>query len=555
MSTVQSLPQYSSESINDLDPSVILFDIFFDNFIRLYIMSVVNKVGNYGDGETDVDDLIHSWAKIPIMSADPDDENDQQGILLKRDIMTLYDDYANISKNAGASRNCIKLGIVERVSSDPTGYFDGLAAYALGNDDDLNIVDVLKACNVANGSLIDVSIIFQNWYCVIMGTDTPVAGGAGKNNIFKEPVGTMPSYLAKRPPALLCRYGTSDTDMESIPSAASSARQMDMSSVRSSDYQQHNFIVRKPSWEHLPACANVVRHNDFDPNDPTSMSLPPVDKTGLISPDSAFFRNILGDNAAEDAPMSPSSQVSSAVRMSISSKDMDDDEFYSNLEEITNIISYTSFDDYGGRYDTTSPRRKVNPSKNGGGVVESVPIVSDSEPASSSELEKAEAASGDKMAIGIAGNGKMEAPSIAIPTNNGTDGCSTSGSAVGSAAPNVQRRKRRKLMDIVEVLSDGTKVSKTILTPKGIYKTPHGFRVQLNIEPIIDESGNQSASAKRGKFSRNAKNFEDVSCGICGAMMIVVQACVLVAHSLVIKHCILGDVGIRSGDSCLRLPI
>ena len=74
---------------------------------------------------------------------------------------------------------------------------------------------------------------------------------------------------------------------------------------------------------------------------------------------------------------------------------------------------------------------------------------------------------------------------------------------------------------------DGTPVTKCIVAPKGIYKTPHGYRVQLNIEHTSrnkqkpKNQGFASVSSttqvnglspsNRGKFSRNAKNFADVS--------------------------------------------
>lgn len=640
-----------------------------------------------GAPSTDVDELIHTWGNTPIMSNDAFDTDGvkQQSALLKRDIITLYEDYRNISKNAGSSRLSIKAGIVDRVNADPTGFFDGLAAFALSRMDDLNIRDVLKASNVAEGSLMDLSIVFENWYCLIMGTNTPhVNAGDGKSSkgsILRDPVRsprglTSPSSSSSaagasfknfRPPALLTRHGT-DSSVVALDSSRSSVRWMDqsssnMDSVRSEDYKNSNFIVSKPSWEH----GSRGRH-DFmcdDPNDPTVVVLPPVDSTGLVSPDSTYFRNILGDHSendgeGDDIRMKPDSEAileshessqndttsnstmtvangtgqsrhqtlfrtvpalppsdapvtylekrQGTIR-SIPSKDMDDDEFYANLEEVTNIIACNSWDDYGGRYDTVSPRRKTRNPDGISWTKDATPlgpptaattaaaIVSDSEPSSCSSdtgsifEPKSEflisdgprrVADNDQNIVmtkiataAITGTGTEAVPfdktsvaarsirggkqslSVIVPessvlapsgpestasalgslgvsglhlspppprsysrvenvttsttsTTGATTTTTVSGDGNGTApVPNVQRRKRRKLMDIVEVLSDGTKVSRTILAPKGIYKTPHGFRVQLNIEPIIDESGNQSASAKRGKFSRNAKNFED----------------------------------------------
>jgi hypothetical protein len=477
---------------------------------------------------SDVDELMSCWGNTPILSMDADDADVRQNIMRKRDIMTIYEDYMNISKNSGASRNCIKLGVVERVAADPMGFFDALAEFALASANDLNIRDVMKACNVVDGSLIDVSTVFQNWYCIIMGTDTPVAGSA-KTNIFKDPAAphACPSYMRSRPPALIRRHNTSDTEMSSSQSAPDSVRRMDtdLSSVRSTDYQQSNFVVRRPSWDHgnfsLPTPRGQLMD---DPEDPTAVVLPPVDNTGLVSPDQEFFRNILGDTMPKDAPLPPArapprpSMNGDAPPFKLPSKDMDDDEFYANLEEVTNIISCTSFDDYGGRYDTTSPRRKMRLPDSSSAVADAVPIVSDSDetpvPAEPPTSESAPVVKTDTeehtcfsedVPAQLSSSATRVTSTSSVVSANGAPG----GAPGAGAVPNVQRRKRRKLMDIVEVLSDGTKLSRTILAPKGIYKTPHGFRVQLNIDPIIDESGHQSASAKRGKFSRNAKNFED----------------------------------------------
>lgn len=78
-----------------------------------------------------------------------------------------------------------------------------------------------------------------------------------------------------------------------------------------------------------------------------------------------------------------------------------------------------------------------------------------------------------------------------------------------SPAPSVQRRKRRKYMEISEMNKNGIMINKQIVAPKGIYRTPHGFRVQLNIENMKNITGN--SNVMKGKFSRNSKTFEDVS--------------------------------------------
>ena len=62
-------------------------------------------------------------------------------------------------------------------------------------------------------------------------------------------------------------------------------------------------------------------------------------------------------------------------------------------------------------------------------------------------------------------------------------------------------------------------ITKSIVAPKGIYKTPHGYRVQLNIEHTSrnkQKPKNPAAvvavsPSNKGKFSRNAKSFADVS--------------------------------------------
>ena len=80
-----------------------------------------------------------------------------------------------------------------------------------------------------------------------------------------------------------------------------------------------------------------------------------------------------------------------------------------------------------------------------------------------------------------------------------------------------------------------------VICPKGVYKTPHGFRVQLNLEhqhkrrnmPRVDESGNRIVSEK---FSRNTKQFEDVSKRVMHAVVMVdctVAPCVVTSISVV----------------------
>jgi hypothetical protein len=95
------------------------------------------------------------------------------------------------------------------------------------------------------------------------------------------------------------------------------------------------------------------------------------------------------------------------------------------------------------------------------------------------------------------------------------------------------------------VNADGSHGTRTIVAPKGIYKTPHGYRVQLNIEHKSKKPKKRSSSrsvaenaktetaqfnhldalrstisasmtteiensaTNTGKFSRNSKNFED----------------------------------------------
>lgn len=79
----------------------------------------------------------------------------------------------------------------------------------------------------------------------------------------------------------------------------------------------------------------------------------------------------------------------------------------------------------------------------------------------------------------------------------------------------VQRRKRLKYMDITEQrMGEGgmETVQRTVVAPKGIYKTPHGYRVQLNMESgrgVKSKNTDMSSVSQRGKFSRNTKKFEE----------------------------------------------
>ena len=96
-------------------------------------------------------------------------------------------------------------------------------------------------------------------------------------------------------------------------------------------------------------------------------------------------------------------------------------------------------------------------------------------------------------------------------------------SAGGASEKSVQRRKRTKFMEIQEFTADGEAITRTVVAPKGIYKTPHGYRVQLNmesvggvasklkpLEPHPSNGGISSALvASKGKFSRNTKKFDE----------------------------------------------
>ena len=92
-------------------------------------------------------------------------------------------------------------------------------------------------------------------------------------------------------------------------------------------------------------------------------------------------------------------------------------------------------------------------------------------------------------------------------------------------------------MNVTEVLADGTTVTRNIVAPKGIYKTPHGYRVQLNVDPLSSAEGDDSHNSRRGKFSRNSKTFEHVS------IFKVVMGSVMLCYS-VYFYCFIGCVGI-----------
>jgi len=111
--------------------------------------------------------------------------------------------------------------------------------------------------------------------------------------------------------------------------------------------------------------------------------------------------------------------------------------------------------------------------------------------------------------------------------------------SAGGPEKAVQRRKRLKYMEISEVAANGETVSRQIVAPKGIYKTPHGYRVQLNMgsvgsgskqKKVVDcddvdshvviptnaDSNNSNPApttaslvGSKGKFSRNTKKFEE----------------------------------------------
>jgi hypothetical protein len=101
---------------------------------------------------------------------------------------------------------------------------------------------------------------------------------------------------------------------------------------------------------------------------------------------------------------------------------------------------------------------------------------------------------------------------------------------VSGAEKAVQRRKRLKYMEISEVTANGETITRSIVAPKGIYKTPHGYRVQLNMESVgsgaaakakqecsdvvspsseVVAPTTASLIASKGKFSRNTKRFEE----------------------------------------------
>ena len=62
-----------------------------------------------------------------------------------------------------------------------------------------------------------------------------------------------------------------------------------------------------------------------------------------------------------------------------------------------------------------------------------------------------------------------------------------------------------------------TDATKLIAAPKGIYKTPHGYRVQLNIERMSRSKNKVTVNPpnSKGKFSRNSKTFEQVILYYC----------------------------------------
>ena len=103
----------------------------------------------------------------------------------------------------------------------------------------------------------------------------------------------------------------------------------------------------------------------------------------------------------------------------------------------------------------------------------------------------------------------------------------------------VQRRKRLKFMDIIEQkmgLNGLETIQRTVVAPKGIYKTPHGYRVQLNMESFsgrgkIIEGAPPPQHPQRGKFSRNTKKFEEAVW--LYEVAILISDCPSSAHSLI----------------------
>lgn len=88
--------------------------------------------------------------------------------------------------------------------------------------------------------------------------------------------------------------------------------------------------------------------------------------------------------------------------------------------------------------------------------------------------------------------------------NIDTGGGSTSASVLAPITNNtttekaVQRRKRLKYMQIAEVTPSGETISRSIVAPKGIYKTPHGYRVQLNMESVGSGAKSKLAATSAG---------------------------------------------------------
>ena len=73
----------------------------------------------------EIDSLISSWADLPFT-------REVDLTAHKRDIEIIYDDFVKISSGVPCVRKTIRVG---RVNSDPRGYFDALAKYALETDD------------------------------------------------------------------------------------------------------------------------------------------------------------------------------------------------------------------------------------------------------------------------------------------------------------------------------------------------------------------------------------------------------------------------------------